>query len=125
MDEREAGNTFAIIGDQLRKSLKDQALYLAKQAQENGLDGIVASPQEAKGIRWACGEKFLIVTPGIRLPADPLAGGGIPRDDQQRTASPSEAIGAGADYLVVGRPILEAADPAGAAREILNGIAGH
>ena len=99
----------------LRTTLKDQVLYLAKCARSVGLDGIVASPQEALTIRWACGEDFLIVTPGIR-PApqeDPLfSGHGIQKDDQHRTATPAEAVKAGADYIVVGRPIVEAADPA-------------
>ena len=99
----------------LRKTLKDQALYLAKRALEAGLNGIVASAREAKAIRWACGEEFLIVTPGIRL----STGAAKPKDDQQRTATPLEAIQAGADYLVVGRPILEAPDPSAVACEIL------
>lgn len=106
----------------LRKTLKDQVLYLAKLARSAGLDGIVASPQEVKVVRWACGEDFLIVTPGIRLGggADFLsAAAAKAEDDQQRTASPGEAIRAGADYLVVGRPILEAADPAAVAQAIV------
>ena len=106
----------------LRKTLKDQVLYLAKLAQSVGLNGIVASAQEATVVRWACGEEFLIVTPGIRLggPADPFSGAGPgPKDDQSRTATPAEAVKAGADYLVVGRPILEAPDPAEAARTIV------
>ena len=93
------------------RPLKDQVLSLAKLAQSAGLSGVVASAQEAWAIRQACGEKFLIVTPGIR----PAAG----MDDQRRTATPLEAIQAGADYLVVGRPILEAPDPSAVAREIL------
>jgi len=99
----------------LRKTLKDQVLTLAKRALEAGLNGIVASAQEAKAIRSTCGEGFLIVTPGIRLRGKET---GI-LDDQQRTATPLEAIQAGADYLVVGRPILEAPDPSAVAREIL------
>jgi len=110
----------------VRKTLKDQVLYLAKLAKSVGLNGIVASPQEAKVIRWACGEDFLIVTPGIR-PAAPNdsslfpapAKGGARGDDQQRTATPSEAVSAGADYIVVGRPIWEAPDPAQAAKGIV------
>lgn len=96
----------------LHKTLKDQVLTLAKRALEVGLNGVVASAQEAKGIRWTCGEGFLIVTPGIRPR-------GKETDDQQRTATPQEAIQAGADYLVVGRPILEAPDPSAVACEIL------
>ena len=105
------------------KPLKDQVLHLAKQAQGAGLDGIVASAQEAQAVRQACGEKFLIITPGIRSEAAPFAGAGL-KEDQQRAVSPREAIRAGSDYLVVGRPILEAADPAAAAREILRQIEG-
>lgn len=107
----------------LRKTLKDQVLYLAKLAKSAGLDGIVASAQEAQVVRWACGEDFLIVTPGIRpqekeenLLAMPKTAS---KDDQQRTATASEAIKAGADYLVVGRPILEAPDPERAAQTML------
>ena len=96
----------------LNKTLKDQVLYLAKLAQSAGLSGIVASAQEAKAIRRACGEEFLIVTPGIRPQ-------GKEQGDQQRTATPLEAIQAGADYLVVGRPILEAPDPAAVTGQIL------
>lgn len=99
----------------LRKTLKDQVLYLAKLAQSVGLDGIVASAQEATVIRWACGEKFLIVTPGIRPPKK------VPGtvDDQQRSATASQAVKGGADYIVVGRNILEASDPKQAAQTIL------
>lgn len=109
----------------VRKALKDQVLYLARLAQSAGLNGIVASAQEAKVIRWSCGGEFLIVTPGIRPSGEEggilgiAAAAAKGRDDQQRTAAPSEAIRAGADYLVVGRPILKAADPAEVTRQIL------
>lgn len=110
----------------LRKTLKDQVLYLAKLAQSAGLDGIVASAQEAQVIRWTCGDDFLIVTPGIRPGGDPFSLSsstrgeeGVKGDDQRRTATPSQALKAGANYLVVGRPILEAAEPERAAREML------
>jgi orotidine-5'-phosphate decarboxylase len=97
------------------------------------LDGIVASAQEANVIRWACGDGFLIVTPGIRpggKEADLLAGAGGAgagrrSDDQQRTATPREAIRAGADYLVVGRPIVESPQPEQVAREILQEMERH
>lgn len=91
---------------------EEQVVGLARLAQQAGLDGVVASPQEISRIREACGPHFVIVTPGIR-PA------GADVNDQKRIASPGEAVQAGADYLVVGRPITSAVDPVRAAREIL------
>lgn len=115
----------------LRKTLKDQVLYLSKLARSVGLDGIVASAQEAQIIRWACGQDFVIVTPGIRpgQTRDPFSNpssrpGPGAGDDQQRTATPLEALKSGSDYLVVGRPILEAPDPAQMAKEILLALQG-
>lgn len=99
---------------------KLRVLKLAKLAQKAGVDGVVASVQEAKAIRKACGREFLIVTPGVR-PKDKSVGG--KKDDQARTATPREAIKAGADFIVVGRPILAAADPRTAAQEIVDEIA--
>lgn len=93
-----------------------RALALAKLASESGLDGVVASAHEVSAIRAACGPKFLIVVPGVR-PANSHA------NDQSRVASPGEAIRAGADYLVVGRPITGAPDPAEAAQQILEEMA--
>jgi orotidine-5'-phosphate decarboxylase len=99
-------------------------VQLARLAQKAGMDGVVASPHEVRAIRRACGKSFLIVVPGIR----PLVGGGPAgarkrkADDQARVASPAEAIRAGADYLVIGRPITGAADPEAAARAILEEI---
>jgi len=93
---------------------------LAKLAQKAGVDGVVASVQEAKAIRKACGRDFLIVTPGVRPKSK---GGESGKDDQSRTATPREAIRAGADFIVVGRPILAAADPRAAAQEIVDEIA--
>lgn len=92
-----------------------RALSLAKLAKRSGLDGVVASPKEVRQIRRSCGRDFLIVVPGIR----PAQGAQSRRDDQARIATPAEAVRAGADYLVVGRPITAAADPAVAAREIV------
>lgn len=85
------------------RTMKEQVAALAKLTQDSGLDGVVASPQEIAIIREACGEDFLIVTPGIR-PADTTA------DDQKRIKTPGEAVADGADYLVIGRPITKAAD---------------
>jgi orotidine-5'-phosphate decarboxylase len=102
-----------------------RVLKLAQLAQEAGMDGVVASPHEVRAVRRACGKRFLTVVPGIR----PQLGGGAARnskssrDDQVRVATPSEAIRAGADYLVVGRPITAAPDPVSAARAILDEVA--
>lgn len=101
------------LGDDLAGAVRRLAL-LAHAAEA---DGVVASPQEVPLIREACGEHFLVVTPGIR-PAGARAG------DQARAATPAAALKAGADLLVVGRPVTEAADPAGAARAILREMEG-
>lgn len=94
------------------RSSETVVLRLAKLAQSAGLDGVVASPHEAAIIRQDCGRGFLIVTPGIRPSA-------ADRDDQARAATPRAAVEAGADFLVVGRPITQSADPAGAADAIV------
>jgi len=97
---------------------------LALLARAAGLDGVVASPHEVAAIRKACGPKFLIVVPGIR-PASglPARNKKLRKDDQSRTATPAATIRAGANYLVVGRPITAAPDPVSAARAILAEIA--
>lgn len=90
---------------------REAALRLALLARQAGLDGVVCSPEEIEPIRSACGPGFLLVVPGIR-PAGSAAG------DQKRIATPGAAARAGADLLVIGRPITGAPDPAGAARAI-------
>ncbi|HXQ50710.1 MAG TPA: orotidine-5'-phosphate decarboxylase [Stellaceae bacterium] len=91
--------------------IADQALRLALLARASGLDGVVCSPHEVAGLRAACGQEFLLVVPGIR-PAGASLG------DQKRVMGPREAIAAGANYLVIGRPITAAPDPGAAARVI-------
>jgi orotidine-5'-phosphate decarboxylase len=92
-------------------SVPEQVGRLAALAEAAGLDGVVASPQEIEIIRRRCGRQFAIVTPGIRGPSDE-------RGDQSRTRSAADALAAGATYLVVGRPIIAAADPRAAAERI-------
>lgn len=93
--------------------LMDQVLRLAELSKDAGLDGVVASPLETAAIRRRCGDGFAIVTPGIRGGAADAAKG-----DQARTMSPAEAIKAGSSYLVIGRPVIAAADPRQAAEAI-------
>ena len=100
----------------LQGSPREAALRLAILAKESGLDGVVCSPAEIETIRTALGRDFLLVVPGVR-PRGEAA------DDQRRVATPLEAIRAGADLLVVGRPITGAKDPAAAARAIVAEIA--
>ena len=93
------------------RPLADQVVALARLAQDAGCDGLVASPHEIGAIRAACGPEFVLVIPGVR----PL---GADLGDQKRVLTPGEAVRAGADYIVVGRPITAAPDPAFAARSI-------
>ncbi|MCU1349123.1 MAG: orotidine 5'-phosphate decarboxylase [Acidobacteria bacterium] len=111
LDEEE----LARIG--FRGTPTENAVRLALLAKTAGLPGVVASPHEIQAIRSACGEGFIILTPGIR-PADSAA------DDQRRTMTPREAIARGADYIVVGRPITAAANVRAAALEIVEEMAG-
>jgi len=92
--------------------IESQVVRLARLAKKAGVNGVVASPQETTHIRRACGHGFLIVTPGVRLEHGQ-------HDDQKRVMAPEEAVRAGADYLVVGRPIRDARDPVAAARELV------
>lgn len=99
-----------------RLSVVDLVEARARQAQALGVDGLVCSPEEAAGLRKIVGERMKLVTPGIR-PA------GSAKGDQKRAMTPARAVAAGADYLVVGRPILEAADPRAAAQAVTAEIA--
>ncbi len=96
-------------------SVEEQVARLARLAEKGGLDGVVASPQEIQLIRRTCGENLVIVTPGVR-PVDSV------KDDQKRVMTPREALEAGADYLVIGRPIQHAKDPVEAAERIVEEI---
>ena len=98
MDEAEQ-----VWGKQLN-SLREEVTRLAALAADAGVDGVVASALEAEAIKRRHGANFLVVTPGIRMPSDETG-------DQVRTATPGEAVRAGADYIVVGRPVIAAADP--------------
>ena len=102
----------------VHRPMPDQVIALARMTQDAGMDGVVASPQETAAIRRTCGDTFLIVTPGIRG-----ASAQAKPDDQTRTMGPAEAVRAGASYIVVGRPIIAAADPLGAAAAIAEELA--
>jgi len=93
-------------------SLPENVERLARLARSTGVQGVVASPHEVPLVRSACGKDFLVVTPGIRP-------SGAERGDQARAATPEAAVARGADYIVVGRPILEAPDPRAAALAIV------
>ena len=97
--------------------ISDQVVRLALLAKESGMDGVVASPQEASAIRSVCGDNFLIVTPGVR----PV---GAAVNDQSRIATPSSALRQGSTHLVVGRPITAAPDGQAAAKAILEEMEG-
>ena len=107
LSKEDLSRTFGTIG-----TVRDLVLRLATQAREAGLDGVVASVEEARPIKDELGEGFKVVTPGIR-PTGAAAG------DQKRIATPRAAREAGSDYLVVGRPVIEAPSPRAAAEQIL------
>ncbi len=102
----------------VRGSLSESVQRLARLAKQAGVDGVVASPSEVALIRETCGRDLLIVTPGIR-PA------GAAHDDQARHATPAAALFAGADYIVVGRPVTEAADPVAATKSVVRELEGR
>lgn len=95
--------------------VREQVVRLASLSKMCGLNGVVASPLEIAPIRKACGEKFLIVTPGVRQI-------GVAAQDQRRFSSPVMAVSAGADFIVVGRPIVQAKDPRAVVRQIIKEI---
>jgi orotidine-5'-phosphate decarboxylase len=93
--------------------VENQVVRLAKLAKEAAMDGVVASPLEVSRIRRECGRNFLLVVPGVRSQGESW-------DDQKRVLTPAEAMRAGADYVVVGKPIRDAKDPREAARQIVH-----
>lgn len=104
-----------LTSDPKRTGTSQEVVRLAREAKASGLNGVVCSALEASKVRKICGRRFVIVTPGIRP-------SGSDRGDQKRTATPAWALQNGADYLVVGRPILQSPDPQKAASEILSEI---
>jgi len=94
------------------RTLEEEVLMLARMTSSAGLDGVVASPEEIVPIKEACGKEFIVLTPGVRPQGSEMG-------DQKRVLTPGEAIRRGADYLVVGRPILSAQNPREAAGAIL------
>ncbi|MEI6125215.1 MAG: orotidine-5'-phosphate decarboxylase [Pseudomonadota bacterium] len=94
-------------------SLDELVIRLARLAQDAGMDGVVASPREIQAIKKECGKAFLVVTPGVRPKSADL-------NDQKRTMTPAEAVQAGADYIVIGRPVTEAPDPLAVVRSIVD-----
>lgn len=101
-----------VLTSKATKSATKEVLKLARLAKRAGLDGVVCSADETNEVKEACGKKFLVVNPGIR----PLW---AKRDDQKRIVTPEEAIKNGVDFIVVGRPITRAKNPALAAKKIL------
>jgi len=108
-----------VMRDELRISgeVKDTVAAYAKNAANSGLDGVVCSPLEASAVKASCGEEFLTVTPGVRYPDGDIG-------DQQRVTTPARAREMGSDYIVVGRPITRAEDPAAAYVRFMNDFVG-
>ena len=105
----------ALMQTGITDSLDTQVRRLAQLTKQAGLDGVVCSAQEAKALKALCGQDFKLVTPGIRLAEDNA-------DDQKRICTPSQALIDGSDYLVIGRSITQAADPAAKLQTILQSI---
>ncbi len=101
-----------------RAGAREQVLRLARLCREAGLDGVVCSPAEVALLRREMPREFLLATPGIRRPDDA-------RGDQKRVMGPAEAIAAGADYLVVGRPVTRAEDPSAALADFMSAVSGN
>jgi orotidine-5'-phosphate decarboxylase len=99
----------------IERLMEKQVVAMAKLAEESGIDGVVCSPQEIGLVRSAAGRSFKIVAPGIRMP-------GQPANDQQRLATPREALTAGADYIVVGRAVTADPDPKSALNRLVDSL---
>jgi len=99
----------------LNGKVENKVIELSRLAASSGLDGVVASAKEASAIKREIGEKFIVVTPGVRPEFSE-------KGDQKRVLTPKQAIRAGADYIVVGRPIIHAKDPLRAAKKIIEEI---
>jgi len=99
----------------VQRGMQEQVRHLALLARDSGMDGVVCSPREAEELRKVCGEDFVLLTPGVR----PV---GADKGDQERVATPAAAISWGADFLVIGRPILQATDRRAAAQAIVDEI---
>jgi len=95
----------------MREKVREKVLFLAQRAREAGLDGVICSGREIEVLREALGPDFILVVPGIRM-------GKVKGDEQKRVLTPEEAIKRGADYIVVGRPILQAPDPFKAVKQM-------
>lgn len=107
-----------LTSDDNNQNTLEDVLEAAKLAKDSGLDGVVCSVFEAAEVRKVCGAEFIIVTPGIRSSKDVA-------DDQKRTANVSQAVKAGSNFLVIGRPILKAKDPLSTAEELLGDLYGR
>ncbi len=105
----------ALMQTGVTDGLERQVSRLAQLSQQAGLDGVVCSAQEAKMLKSLCGADFKLITPGIRLPEDNA-------DDQQRICTPKQALQDGADYLVIGRSITQAADPVAKLQQIMQSL---